>query len=108
MGGGQRHGKEWLAEIDGLLHGGNRYRVAAPDADSLTKIVGDAASPADARVGAAAALIRLHGEGRRAVRIAAGACAEPKVRAALLALGEAESDDAVAEVLERASAGRDA
>lgn len=105
LGRGERSGQEWLAQIDALVRGGEaRYRVAAPAPDVLARIAADASCPADVRVGAAAALVRLDAEGRRAVRVAADACAEPRVHDAFVALGDATSDEAIASVLERAGA----
>jgi hypothetical protein len=85
---------EWLARIDAIgRDGGARYRVAAPSAEVLARIAGDAASSSEVRVGAAAALARSGVDGKRAVRVAADACADPALRAALTAIGAAESDD---------------
>ena len=101
---GSRSSTAWLAHLDELVHGGGaRYRVAAPSPDLLAAIAGDASSPADTRIGAATALARLDDEGRKAVRIAADACAEPKLRASLVSLSEAHSDQEFTELLSEAA-----
>jgi hypothetical protein len=100
---GDRGGAEWLAHLDALVHGGaTRYRVAAPEAEILADVACDASTPADVRIGAAAALARLSESGRRTVRVAADGCARPALREALIALSNASSDDRFAEILERA------
>jgi hypothetical protein len=100
LGAGSRNGTEWLAQLDALVHGGtSRYRVAAPGPDLLARIANDAATPMTTRVGAAAALVRSGTEGRRTVRVAADACADPRLREVLVLLSEAESDEAMADLL---------
>jgi hypothetical protein len=101
-------GAAWLASIDAVARGGSeRYRVATLSEERLAEIVDDPEAPAEARAGAAAALLRRGDEtgdetGRTAVRIATNACADPSLRAALLALEEAADDDAFATALEKA------
>ena len=97
-------GAEWLARLDALMReGAGRYRIAAPSPELLARVATDVASSRKTRIGAAAALVRIDEEGRSTVRVAADACADPKLRAALLALADAETDDAFAEVLTRAA-----
>lgn len=92
---GTRSGKAWLAGIDQLVRGGgNNYRVAAVTPEILTEVAKGTESPHDARIGAAAALLRLNTQAHQStVRIAAEACAEPKTRVALLELVEADGDE---------------
>ncbi len=100
LGAGSRNGREWLAQLDALVHGGtSRYRVAAPAPDQLARIANDATTAMTTRVGAAAALVRSGDEGRRTVRIAADACADPMLREVLVSLSEADSDEAIAALL---------
>lgn len=100
---GGRPVRDWLASLDGLVGGaGARYRVAALDADVLEAIASDPNGRAEARVGAAAALVRLGDEDRRTrVRLAAEACAESSLRAVLLDLSDARTDEAVEAALGR-------
>jgi hypothetical protein len=107
LGGGGRSGTEWLACLDDLMRdGAGRYRIAAPSPELLTRVATDITSPRETRIGAAAALVRLDPEGRSVVRVAADACADPKLRGTLLSLVDADSDEAVAAVLSRAAGKR--
>jgi hypothetical protein len=94
---GSRTAREWLLGIDALVRGGgSRYRVAAISPDMLANLTHDPRANPEARVGAAAALIRIGDEALRTrVRVAAEGCAEPEVRGALLALADARDDEAV-------------
>lgn len=100
LGRGQRTAEAWLAGIDQLIRGGGgQYRVAAVTPEVLADVARSTEVSMDTRVGAATALLRLGDEAHRVtVRIAAEACAEPKTRAALLELVEAEGDDHKLEV----------
>jgi hypothetical protein len=95
LGRGTRSAKEWLAGIDTLVRGGgNNYRIAAMTPEILVEVAKGTESPHDARIGAAAALLRMNDQAHRStVRIAAEACAEPRTRVALLELVEAEGDE---------------
>ncbi|MFT3768089.1 MAG: hypothetical protein QM820_21780 [Minicystis sp.] len=85
----------WLAALDKLLRGGTDYRRAAVAADDLLAVVEDASAPPAIRVGAALALRAGDSpEGRARVRIAADACADDEVRAALEAAAEEELNEA--------------
>lgn len=99
---GQRSPREWRMGLDQLVQGdGFGYRVATVTPELLSTIV-RSAPDGEARVGAAAALIRTSAEERRTtVRIAAEACAEPVTHAALLALSEAETEADVEMALQR-------
>jgi hypothetical protein len=92
---GTRSAKDWLAGIDTLVRGGgNNYRIAAVTPEILAEVAKGTESPHDARIGAAAALLRLNDQAHRStVRIAAEGCAEPRTRVALLELVEAEGDE---------------
>lgn len=78
-----------------------RYRVASLDPEQLAQVALDPKSPPDCRIGAAAALVRLDASHRPRVRVAASACAQGDLQAALAALGEAEDDAAVEAALQR-------
>lgn len=95
LGRGTRSAKEWLSGIDTLVRGGgNNYRIAAVTPEILVEVAKGTESPHDARIGAAAALLRMNDQAHRStVRIAAEACAEPKTRVALLELVDAEGDE---------------
>ncbi|MBX3225691.1 MAG: hypothetical protein KIT84_31060 [Labilithrix sp.] len=100
LGRGHRSASEWLAGIDQLIRGGAQsYRIAAVTPEVLADVTRSTEASTDTRVGAAAALLRLGDAAHRVtVRVAAEACAEPKMRAALLELVEAADDDAKVEL----------
>jgi hypothetical protein len=95
LGRGARSAKEWLAGLDQLVRGGGtHYRVAAVTPEILTEVTKSNDGAADTRIGAAAALLRMGDKTHRStVRIAAEACAEPKLRIALLELVEVADDE---------------
>jgi hypothetical protein len=99
---GTRSARDWLSGIDALVRGGgSRYRVAAVSSDRLAELANDPSATTEARVGAAAALVRMGDEALRTrVRVSAEACAEPDLRAALLALSDARTDTAFEAALE--------
>ncbi len=99
-----RSGRDWLAGIDAVVGGGaGRYRDAAMDPEQLAGIARDPNASAEARAGAAAALLRTRDPSHRhTVRVAADACVEPQLRDVLVALAEAEEDEAIAQALDRA------
>jgi hypothetical protein len=89
---------DWRVGIDAVLSGG--YRVAAISVEALAQVVADATVARDARVGAAAALVRIGSdESRSRVRVAAEACAESDLRGVLKGIAEAEDDASVEAVL---------
>jgi hypothetical protein len=97
-----RSGRDWLSALDALVRGGAaRYRVAAVDPEQLTGVARDPNAPEEARVAAAAALLRTGDPRSRVqVRVAAEACAIPELRGTLLALVDAGDDDAMAAALD--------
>ncbi|MBX3191290.1 MAG: hypothetical protein KF819_30110 [Labilithrix sp.] len=101
VGCGSRSAREWLASLDALVRGGgSRYRVAAVSAEMLAGVMADASATVESRVGAAAALVRIGDDAHRTrLRVSAEACAEPELRAAMLALSEARADEQVEEAL---------
>jgi hypothetical protein len=100
-----RSPKDWGLAIDSIVRSNaGGYRVATIAEQTLMEVATGTEGPLDARVGAAAALIRRVGfdgasrtdEERRirvAVRIAADACVERRARVALEALADAQSAD---------------
>jgi hypothetical protein len=100
----ERHGKSfarWRVELASLTKQDADYRRSAGLArDDLERILEDASAPVEHRVGAAVALTAAgDGDVRRRVRIAAAACADQSLRAALEAAAEQELDE---DKLERA------
>lgn len=76
------------------------YRTAGHDLEEMMRIVEDPAAPREQRIAAALAA-RPHGgdDAARRIRVAAGACAEPKLRVALESASSGEIDDALLEDL---------
>jgi hypothetical protein len=100
---GARSPREWLAGLDGLMRGGAvHYRVAAVAPEMLVEVARDPNGVAEARIGAAAALVRCGDPAQRvAVRVAADACADPAVRAAMIELADAVTDESFESALAR-------
>lgn len=95
---GGRTTAEWLTATK---ERGATYRRAVVPDDELWSIVEDAAASPTERAGAALALrAELDGDGRDRLRIAAGACAEKKLRIALESVAENAPDEELADVLE--------
>ena len=95
VGRGGRSDRDWLAAIDTMVRGrGQQYRVAALSPELLADVTTDPTADADARLGAATALVRIGAAPERArVRVVAEACADPELRGALLAISEAHDDE---------------
>lgn len=94
---GERELPAWREALSRLLRAEGRYRSAAVDLEDVADVLEDPAAPPRLRIGAALAL-RGSDEPRARVRVrlAAEACAEDRVRAALeAAAGEGEIDDEV-------------
>jgi hypothetical protein len=95
----ERHGRpfaSWRAELTSLAKQGADYRRNAGLAsEDLQRVLEDAAAPTEHRVGAAVALTAAgEVDTRRRVRIAAAACADRDLRAALEAAAEEALDEA--------------
>jgi hypothetical protein len=96
----QRSPKDWLRGLDLVVSGGaSGYRHGAITPEMLQTVVRSSNGEPDLRVGAAAALVRIAPAERENVRIAAEACAENETRHALLALADAEDDEAIERAL---------
>jgi hypothetical protein len=100
---GPRTAEQWLSGLDALVRGGGSgYRVAAVSPEMLAEVTYDPSAKPEARVGAAAALVRVGDEAvRTRVRIAAEGCADTELRETLLALSEARTDTAAVAALAR-------
>jgi hypothetical protein len=98
---GPRTAAQWLSGLDALVRGGGSgYRVAAVSPEMLAEVTYDPSAKPEARVGAAAALVRIGDEAvRTRVRIAAEGCADTELRETLLALSEARTDTAAVAAL---------
>ena len=77
------------------MRGGTDYRVASVSRDALWALVEGAAVDASARTAAARAILETSTDEERArIRVAAGHCADPKVRVALEEMAEEEPSEA--------------
>jgi hypothetical protein len=95
---GGRTTSEWLEATSDRRP---TYRAAHVPDEELWNIVEDAAASPTERAGAALALRKeLDDAGRNRLRIAAGACAEKKLRVALESVAENASDEDLEDVLE--------
>ena len=85
----------------------SHYRETRLDEDRLWRVLDDAAAPPATRAGAALAISVLDQPARLRLRVAAEACAEPKLRVALSRVANGASDpeleEALAPLLERRS-----
>ena len=95
---GGRELAHWLKEIRALA-GARTYRDIRLDEDRLWSLVDDAAAQPATRAGAAIALSTLDEPSRIRLRVAAEACAEPKLRVALTRVAEGASDVELEEAL---------
>lgn len=98
-----RNGRDagsWYKNLTSLHN--DDYRSESIDPDQLASTVTDADLPADVRAGAAVALLRSPSpEGRKAVRVAIEACADPDLLATLQELEEASSPQEQEVILRR-------
>jgi hypothetical protein len=96
---GTRDVAEWAQALRGLDDRVATYRVAAVPREQLWSALEDVRQPAEIRAAAAAALAPgLADEEKTRLRVAADACASPKLRVAFKA-AEARDDATLAEVL---------
>lgn len=90
--------ESWREELTALGRDHAGYRRAGLGRDDLGRVLDDLAAPAEHRIAAAMALSSSDDEAtRRRVRVAAAACADPDLRAALEAAAEAELEEALVE-----------
>jgi hypothetical protein len=74
----------WRAALAAQLEQADGYRAAAVSADDATRLLADAGSMAEQRIAAAVALLATGGPASQTrVRVAAAACASPRMRIAL-------------------------
>jgi hypothetical protein len=77
------------------MRGGTDYRMASVSRDALWSLVEGAAVDASARTAAARAILETStSEERSRIRVAAGHCADPKVRVALEEMADEEASEA--------------
>jgi hypothetical protein len=96
---GGRPVASWLREVRALARARD-YREARIDADRLWRVVGDPSAPPATRAGAAIALTgTVDGDARARLRVAADACADPKLRVALGRVADGATDADVEEAL---------
>jgi hypothetical protein len=81
---GRRSVADWIRDVAALASArGAGYRQASLDEGHLWRILRDASAPPSTRVGAAVALVSANEQDRPALKEAAAACANPRVRVAL-------------------------
>lgn len=100
---------EWRAAAAQVLTAATGFRTAAVTAEEIGAVIDDPTAPAEQRLAAAIALgTRDDPASRARIRVAADACASPKLRVALedLAQGEASDETLEAAVREAARASR--
>jgi hypothetical protein len=96
---GGRPVASWLREVRALARARD-YREARVDAERLWRVVADPSAPPATRAGAALALTGMpEGDARTRLRVAADACADPKLRVALGRVADGASDADVEEAL---------
>jgi len=101
---GERDVAAWMQELTELEARPATYRAASVGREALWSTLEDAAQPAELRAAAATALRpRLEDTERARLRVAAGACASPKLRVALDA-ASSENEEALSKALEDVSA----
>ncbi|HEY6462125.1 MAG TPA: hypothetical protein VIY73_18290 [Polyangiaceae bacterium] len=89
----------WLRDLRARTDG-RAYRVGRRDADALGSLLDDASLPPATRAGAAVALASLDERARPRIRVAADACAEPRLRLALARVADDAPDEALTKALE--------
>jgi hypothetical protein len=99
---GGRSASAWRAAMRALLAAPENYREQAVTRDALVEVLESPGAPAERRVGAALALAGADDpETRTRIRVAAGACADERLRIALeLAASDGLDDDGIGRVLD--------
>jgi hypothetical protein len=96
---GGRAVAEWVRDIRALARARD-YREARVETERLWNVVGDASAAPATRAGAAVALATAaENDARARLRVASEACADPKLRTALVRVADGASDEALAEAL---------
>ncbi len=88
----------WLETLRGLLGGNSAYRRRVVTPEELATLVDGAASPLEARVGAAIALESAGQRGKHRLRIAAEGVADPDERNQLMRIADANDEDLESEL----------
>jgi hypothetical protein len=90
---------QWVRDVRALARA-HDYREAHVESDRLWNVVTDASAAPATRAGAAVALASApEGDARARLRVASEACADPRLRAALVQVADGASDDALADAL---------
>jgi hypothetical protein len=95
---GRRSVSLWMKDVRALA-GPLHYRETRLDQDRLWQVVDDATASPATRAGAALAIAVHDQPSRLRLRVAAEACAQPKLRVALTRVSEGASDPELEEVL---------
>ncbi len=94
--------REWAEQVKRVA-AAMTYRDRAITDEALVAVIEDARAPADRRAAAALALgTRSGDEGKTRVRVAAEACAHPKLRVSLETAADGEIDEGALRAVERA------
>jgi hypothetical protein len=93
-----RTADRWLRDLRATADA-HAYRVGRSDADALGSLLDDASLPPATRAGAAVALASLDERARPRIRVAADACAEPRLRLALARVADDAPDEALTKAL---------
>lgn len=93
---GGRSVDDWKRDL-GRIFGAGSYREATLSREELSALVESARASADERIGAALALSTGGEEAAAPVRIAAGLCADPRLRIALETIADGAPDEAALE-----------
>ncbi len=97
LGRGGRSVAAWREAAARAVRSGGAYRATGFSEDDLTALLGSSEAAAEHRLGAAMALAAGGDAQRENVRIAADACADPKMRVALEAIASGEVDEEAVE-----------
>ena len=95
---GGRTATQWVRDVRDLVKA-RTYREAVIDPDRLWRVVDDPSMIASTRAGAAMALAAIDEDSRARLRVAAEACADPKLRVAFAHVAEGAADAEIEAVL---------
>jgi hypothetical protein len=95
---GGRSTERWVRDLRDAARA-RHYRQARLDEEALWRVVEDAAAPSATRAGAALALATVDEASHGRLRVAADACAEPRLRVALTRVAEGAGDTELEEAL---------
>jgi hypothetical protein len=90
---------QWVRDVRALARARD-YREARVESQRLWNVVTDASAAPATRAGAAVALASApEGDAKARLRVASEACADPRLRAALVRVADGASDEALADAL---------